>query len=64
MNKKAIRGVRKALFESDTVIGEPDVTRQSDESSPLLGSDSINRTTTVQDVEENVVLFRPRLYWG
>lgn len=64
MNKKTIRGGRKALLESEAIIGETNVTLQADEPNQLLASDSVDGTTRVQDVEEDVVLFRPRLYWG
>jgi hypothetical protein len=64
MNKKTIRGGRKAFLDSEAIIGEADVTLQSDEPSHLLASDSVDGTTSVQDVEADVVLFRPRLYWG
>ena len=64
MNKKPIRGGRKALSESEAIIGGADVTMLADEPNQLLASDSVDGTTRVQDVEEDVVLFRPRLYWG
>lgn len=64
MNKKTIRGGRKALLESEAIIGEADVTQQSEGPSHLLASDSVDGTTIVQEVEEDVILFRPRLYWG
>ena len=64
MYKKPVRGGHKARIEPEGITAETDVTLQSHEPSHLLASDSVDSTTSVQDVEEDVVLFRPRLYWG
>lgn len=63
MNKKPVRGGRKALLEAETLSIRPDASIQSDPPDCLLIIDSNTGTTNNPVAEEEIELFRPRLHW-
>jgi hypothetical protein len=63
MNKKPVRGDRKALIEAEKLAIQSEPSIQSDSHDCVLIIDSDAGATNNPGAEEETGLFRPKLHW-